>query len=571
MDVPQTLKKHPFYGFELDPEQKELRDAIWDKEKLIVFANAKSGSGKAQPVDTIIPTPSGDMRLGDIKVGDYVFDRLGNPTKVLGVFPQGLQKAYRVTLSDGRSTICADEHLWTYIRNSDGKFITETLNSMLTRSVLSGKDTQSSRYNIPSSCAVKYDEKKFSVSPYVIGVFLGDGCCTCKRLTLSSSDEEIVSNVAKDLGLEYKKYSNKNYNWNFIKNGNIVNTKDIFYNIPDMMHTSDMKRIPREYFYGSIDQRRELLCGLLDTDGSISCSSRFNVTYSTINIGLAKDVLKIAYSLGYSATISKDNRSHKYKTGACYTVHFRVPSEEKVKMFRLSRKLERAKNASLTDKRRKYYQLPVKSIDDLGYSCEMVCIYVDNPEHLYLTNDFIVTHNTQISFATANLLVEYGLYDGIVCVMFPCEENKQGYLPGDITQKSEVYFEPIYQAIIKCNLEPHRIINDESMTAKKCGDAYVKLLTSTYLRGTNFENKVIIIDEAQNGTLPDLKKVLTRCADSCKVIVIGHTGQIDLKNKKQSGFARYIEHFKDEPYAAVCELHTNHRGIVSTKADELEE
>ena len=146
-----------------------------------------------------------------------------------------------------------------------------------------------------------------------------------------------------------------------------------------------------------------------------------------------------------------------------------------------------------------------------------------------------------------------------------------GYLPGDITQKSEVYFEPIYQAIIKCNLEPHRIINDESMTAKKCGDAYVKLLTSTYLRGTNFENKVIIIDEAQNGTLPDLKKVLTRCADSCKVIVIGHTGQIDLKSKKQSGFARYIEHFKDEPYAAVCELHTNHRGIVSTKADELEE
>lgn len=178
---------------------------------------------------------------------------------------------------------------------------------------------------------------------------------------------------------------------------------------------------------------------------------------------------------------------------------------------------------------------------------------------------------TQISFATANLLVEYGLYDGIICVMFPCEENKQGYLPGDITQKSEVYFEPIYQAIIKCNLEPHRIINDESMTAKKCGDAYVKLLTSTYLRGTNFENKVIIIDEAQNGTLPDLKKVLTRCADSCKVIVIGHTGQIDLKNKRQSGFARYIEHFKDEPYAAVCELHTNHRGIVSTKADELEE
>lgn len=174
-----------------------------------------------------------------------------------------------------------------------------------------------------------------------------------------------------------------------------------------------------------------------------------------------------------------------------------------------------------------------------------------------------------IAFATANLLVEYGLYDGIVYVMFPCEESKQGYLPGDITQKSEVYFEPVYQAIIKCNLEPHRIINDESMTAKKTGDAYVKLLTSTYLRGTNFENKVVVIEEAQNGTADELKKVLTRCSDNCKVIVIGHTGQIDLQNKQRSGFARYIEHFHDEPYCSVCELTTNHRGLVSTKADEL--
>ena len=176
---------------------------------------------------------------------------------------------------------------------------------------------------------------------------------------------------------------------------------------------------------------------------------------------------------------------------------------------------------------------------------------------------------TQVAVGTANLLVEYGLYDGIVCVMFPCEEGKQGFLPGDITQKSEVYFEPVYQAIIKCKLEPYRVINDNSMAANKNGDAYIKLLTATYLRGSNFENKVVIIDEAQNGNLSDLKKVLTRCSDNCKVIVIGHHGQIDLKDKSSSGFTRYIEHFKDEPYCGVCTLTQNHRGIVSTKADEL--
>lgn len=179
------------------------------------------------------------------------------------------------------------------------------------------------------------------------------------------------------------------------------------------------------------------------------------------------------------------------------------------------------------------------------------------------------TGKTQIAIGTANLLYEYGKYDGIVCVMFPCEENKQGYLPGDITQKSEVYFEPIHQAVIKCKLEPYRVFMNESMTSLKNGDGYIKLLTSTYLRGTNFENKVVIIDEAQNGTVEDLKKVLTRCSDTCKVIVTGHTGQIDLKDKTKSGFKKYIEHFSNRENAEICELTKNYRGWISSTADEL--
>jgi len=179
------------------------------------------------------------------------------------------------------------------------------------------------------------------------------------------------------------------------------------------------------------------------------------------------------------------------------------------------------------------------------------------------------TGKTQIAFGTANLLYHSGDYDGIVCVVFPCAENKQGYLPGDITQKSEVYFEPMYQAMIKCGVEPERYIDDNSMTKQKTGEAYIKLLTSTYLRGTNFENKVVIIDEAQNGTVEELKKVLTRCADSNKVVVVGHTGQIDLQNPKQSGFSRYIEHFGNTDKSQICTLTKNYRGWISSFADEL--
>jgi predicted ribonuclease YlaK len=105
------------------------------------------------------------------------------------------------------------------------------------------------------------------------------------------------------------------------------------------------------------------------------------------------------------------------------------------------------------------------------------------------------------------------------------------------------------------------------MTSKKQGDAYIKMLTHTFLRGVNLENKVVIIDEAQNFTVEELKKVLTRIHDSCKVIVVGHTGQVDISGC--SGFARYIQHFAKVEKCAVCELTINHRGWLSSYADAL--
>ena len=95
------------------------------------------------------------------------------------------------------------------------------------------------------------------------------------------------------------------------------------------------------------------------------------------------------------------------------------------------------------------------------------------------------------------------------------------------------------------------------------------MLTHTYLRGTNLQNKVVIIDEAQNYTVGELKKVLTRIHDTSKVIVIGHTGQIDIKG--ESGFAKYLKWFEGQPRCAVCSLTKNYRGWLSTYADMLEE
>ena len=178
---------------------------------------------------------------------------------------------------------------------------------------------------------------------------------------------------------------------------------------------------------------------------------------------------------------------------------------------------------------------------------------------------------TVVATGVANLLVQYGLFDNIVYIMSPYGERKQGWLPGTITEKSSVYFEAFYQALISCNVNPHTAINDDSMVNQKNGTGYITCITDTFLRGSNLDNAVIILDEAQNYTVSQLKKTLTRVGKKAKVVVIGHDLQCDLEKPEQSGFLKYIEHFKGKERAAVCTLTTNHRSWISQWADEVRE
>lgn len=194
-----------------------------------------------------------------------------------------------------------------------------------------------------------------------------------------------------------------------------------------------------------------------------------------------------------------------------------------------------------------------------------------NPENLIVFCDSKAgTGKTTIAVGVANMLVQYGLYDGIVYIAAPVQEEKLGYMPGDLNDKVSLYFDPLYQALIKLNINPNTAINQLSIDNQKTGTGYIDAITHVFLRGQNFENKVIICEESQNLYCDELKKVLTRIHDNCKTIVIGHTGQCDLYHSpERSGFAPYIEHFRNEPYAQVCTLTKNYRGKVSTHADEL--
>lgn len=181
------------------------------------------------------------------------------------------------------------------------------------------------------------------------------------------------------------------------------------------------------------------------------------------------------------------------------------------------------------------------------------------------------TGKTTIAAGVAKLLVDYRRYNQIIYIMSPCGDRKQGWLPGTITEKSSVYFEAFYQACLTCGINPHTDFNTESMVNQKNGTGYITCITDTYLRGSTFDNAVVIIDEAQNYTLPQLKTTLTRIKDTSKVIVIGHDKQCDLESAGASGFLKYLEHYKCRQRAAICNLTNNYRGWISQWADELEE
>lgn len=179
------------------------------------------------------------------------------------------------------------------------------------------------------------------------------------------------------------------------------------------------------------------------------------------------------------------------------------------------------------------------------------------------------TGKTLISVATAMIMCEYGLYDGITYIVAPTQEEKLGFLPGDVQMKVARYCDPLYDALYKLEYDPERVIESaDDMEAIKTGEAVIRCTSHVYLRGRNFNRRVIIVEEAQNLYFDEMKRVLSRCCDDCKVIVIGNVAQCDIyKHPENSGFAPYLKRYAKEDRCVVCELNTNHRGWISTVAD----
>ena len=189
-------------------------------------------------------------------------------------------------------------------------------------------------------------------------------------------------------------------------------------------------------------------------------------------------------------------------------------------------------------------------------------------EHNFILADATAgSGKTLLAVACANLLINRDNRYKSAEFIFPViEEGTLGYRPGDTKSKESDYLEPLYQALTKCNIIPGQAISSD--ISEKNGTAWLEAHSATFCRGVNYEKQVVIIDEAQNMSVPILKRVISRCYDNTKVIVLGCQAQTDIPINR-SGFKQLIDHMEGFEGYIKCELPISYRGKLAMYIDKL--
>ena len=189
-------------------------------------------------------------------------------------------------------------------------------------------------------------------------------------------------------------------------------------------------------------------------------------------------------------------------------------------------------------------------------------------EHNFILADATAgSGKTLLAVACANLLINRdNRYKSAEFIFSVIEEGTLGYRPGDTKSKESDYLEPLYQALTKCNIIPGQAISSD--ISEKNGTAWLEAHSATFCRGVNYEKQVVIIDEAQNMSVPILKRVISRCYDNTKVIVLGCQAQTDIPINR-SGFKQLIDHMEGFEGYIKCELPISYRGKLAMHIDKL--
>lgn len=390
-----------------------------------LFYGGQAGGGKLSDVNEIVLTPSGWRKIGALRIGDKLCAVDGSVTEVIGVFPQGVKENYRVHFHDGTSCLAGLEHNWLGWWTGEARKISNRLMGghtaaakYTTAEIISRMEREASnkrvmRFAIPVCQPVAFNVPgcprrtgkngayvRREIDPYLLGLLIGDGSLSvAKTVSLTSADSEIADYLFETYGqdvvaderpnnvaLQYR-FRGKTLKW--------LREQLSSRNLNLAGHRAETKFIPRIYLFGTVPERWALLQGLMDTDGWAEQDG--DCYYCTVSQRLAHDVAHLARSLGAVVTIRHKNpvychRGQRKSGQQAMTLRIKVP--ERAQLFRLSRKVGLAGAEP---------QSMAKYVERIEYShdAESVCIQVRHPSSLYITRDFIVTHNSDLLLGTA--------------------------------------------------------------------------------------------------------------------------------------------------------------------------
>lgn len=386
----------------LKEEQKEAEEFILKPELLdnrSRLLTMPTGTGKAQPLDAPIKIPGGWTTMGDVKLGDTITAWDGEPTVVNGDFPQGLKDIYRITFSDGRTAECCEEHLWKIYRNF---WRGEKWKVVDTKELLRIKEFTTDRVYIPLIKPEQGVDIELPFDPYLLGIILGNGGLSNRSLKFSTQDKFLIFYIVQSLPDNLWIKKENDYDYVIYQPKSKRNGHDYILKLRElglMGLRSYEKFIPSIYFKGSLSQRLNILRGLLDTDGTVNKNG--TISFCSTSLELAKGVQELVRSIGGIAKISTRNPKFTYKgelkSGrVAYQVNIRhsKPSE----LFKLPRKKNRTNDFNQYSSS---LRLRVNKIEKIGKK-ESKCISIDHPDKLYVTNDYVVTHNTLTSLSAAS-------------------------------------------------------------------------------------------------------------------------------------------------------------------------
>ncbi len=386
-------------NIELLPMQALILQEMWQRKFPMLVATR--GFGKAVRPDEKIRIKNGWTTIKNIKVGDQVYSSNGTLCNV--VYKTELQKnlkMYRVTLRDGRSIDCCEDHLWKVWDKYKNRKKNEIVWSELRTKDMAGSyeisriGKKSSgfeyRYALPVNLPIaEDDEKSFILHPYIVGVLLGDGCLTQKEISISSLDQEILDKFSSLLPYGYTLRTTNNKDYRIVRSDkSVVPFYALCEKVGILGYNSHTKFIPEEYKYSGVNNLTELLFGLMDTDGY---SSKYGVIeYYTVSEKLKNDFLDVARSLGVQC---REAIKEAWIGNRRYSDCYRISLYTDKPVFSLTRKLTYLSHIKSKAGKSKYEKVFITKIERIEDS-DGYCIQVDSPDHTYITKDYIVTHNT---------------------------------------------------------------------------------------------------------------------------------------------------------------------------------